>query len=110
MSIQSGKLRQSVTIEQPDGAEDAFGGPTNTFEAWKKNVRVGIVSVSGGEAFRGLKVDATTTHAVTMRWIDGLTTAMRFNWGGRLLNILQILEPDGRRREFNVTCKELTSG
>ena len=108
--MRAGKLRQRVTIEQPDGSEDAYGSPTNTFEAWKKNVQVGIVSVAGGEAFRGMKVDATTTHAVTMRWIDGLTTAMRFDWDGRKLEILQIMEPDGRRREFNVTCKELTSG
>ena len=109
--MRAGQLRHSVTIERPDGKEDDFGSSANTFEAWKKRVPVSIVSVSGGEAFRGLKVDATTTHAVTMRWIDGLTTAMRLNWDGRILNILQKLEPDnGRRHELGLTCRELTSG
>lgn len=104
--MRAGKLRARVTIEQPDGEVGAYNQSSRVFVAWKKNVPVEIAGVSGGESFRGVKVDATTTHIVHMRWIDGLTTEMRFDWDGRKLNILSILEPDVRRRELNVMCKE----
>ncbi len=105
--MRAGKLRARVTIEQPDGeVTEGYNSSSRVFVAWEKDVHVEILGVSGGETFRGVKVEATTTHLVHMRWIEGLTTLMRFDWGGRKLNILSILEPDVRRRELNVVCKE----
>ena len=108
-AIRSGELRQRVTIEQPDGEVGDYNQSNRKFETWRTDIPASIMSVSGGEAFRGLKVDATTTHAVKLRHLDGLTAAMRLDWGGRKLNILQILDPDGRRHTLDVMCKESTS-
>ena len=55
----------------------------------------------GGDAFL-----SQSTYRITIRWISGITTAMRVNWGGRLFNIANTNDIEGRNRVLELTCTE----
>ena len=109
-AIRPGSLRQRVNIEQPPTGRDGYNLPTGDWTNYKENVPASIEAVSGVESWRGLKVDALTTHAVEMRFDAGVTTGMRLDWDGRKLNIVSLLDRDGHRHSLQLMCKEITNG
>lgn len=108
--IRAGRLRRSVTIEQPPTALDGYQQPIGDWTPFATNVPCSIEGVSGAESWRGLKVDAVTTHAVEMRYLDGLKTTMRLDWNGQKLNIVSVLDRDGYKHSMHLMCKETTNG
>jgi SPP1 family predicted phage head-tail adaptor len=98
--MRSGRLRHVVTIEQPPSTPDGSGGVTGSWTPFDSNVPAAVEPVSGSEQFRADQVQFRRTHRVTVRYnpSEVPTTAMRVNFGGRLLYIVAILDPD----ELNV--------
>lgn len=68
--------------------------------------RAAIEDVSGGEGLKGQAVDADVTHIVRMRYRTGLSPAMRILHGDKTLEIVNILDRDGRHVELELQCKE----
>ena len=46
------------------------------------------------------------THRVTLRWRAGVTAAMRWREGDRVLDIRTVFDPDERRRALVCLCQE----
>ena len=111
MTIRAGLLRHRVTIQQgAEGTADAHGVPaitwTDVATVWAR-----IEPVSGLEQVRGMKLQAETTHLVTMRYRTSCTHDMRLKWtrdgttrylyfAGPPVNV------DERNRELLVQCRE----
>lgn len=84
-AFDAGRLDQQVTIEQLDAALDAHGHKTtwSTFATvWAQ-----VEAIGGREALVNKQIGAEVTHRVTLRFLTGLTAAMRIDWGGKKLDI-----------------------
>lgn len=44
-----------------------------------------------------------------LRYRDGIKQGMRVLFGGISYNIIQVSDPDGRRRELRLTCREVVA-
>ena len=100
------RLRQSVTLQAPTTPTD--GETTPTF-ATVGTFRAEVVNVRGGERNRRDQVEAIVTWRVTFRYGGTIGEDYRFNWNGKLLNILYShealdVEQRTRRRGRVVIC------
>lgn len=104
--IHAGTLRQRITLQEATDTQDAAGQPIRSWSNRLTGIPARVETVSGGEAVRGRQVLAETTTLLTIRYISGLTSAMRVVWGDRILGVLRVNDPTGERRELRIECKE----
>jgi SPP1 family predicted phage head-tail adaptor len=107
-SMRSGALRHIVTIEQPPTTSDGSGGVSGAWISFLANEPAAIEPISGGEQFRADQTQFRRTHRVTVRYNPSKvpTTDMRVNFGGRLLYIVAVLNPDELNVWFELQCEE----
>lgn len=104
-----GELDTQVTIQQTTGSRDAYGGQPTSWAAITggTNVWAKIEPLSGRESLIAQSNQATTTHRVTIRALDGITPRMRVVVGSRYLNIAA-LRPLGFDRQYvQLDCMEV---
>jgi SPP1 family predicted phage head-tail adaptor len=109
LPLNPGKLRDYLTVQREMSIANGYGedsplGFATVVEIWG-NVR----AMSGAEMER-----------VQQRWADArfrirtwfvpveIRRADSIRWGTRTLDILDVEDPDGLRRELLITCRELT--
>lgn len=103
--IAAGRLRDEVTIETPTRSQNTgTGAVTNTWSVYT-TTRAEVLSLAGSEGFEGDAAVARATYQVTIRYLAGVTAAMRILWEGQTLYILSVV-PDGRRREMVIQCTQ----
>jgi len=106
--MKAGRLRHLVIVERNDNPPtDDYGAPAppnwdNKFEErW-----CSIEPLSGDELIAAQHVVAGVTHRVRMRFLEGLTSAMRLRDGERIFNIARVLNVDERSVEHELFCRE----
>jgi SPP1 family predicted phage head-tail adaptor len=107
MSIAAGRLRESVTIQTPTEAQNSFGESEQTWTTFTLR-RCSIENVSSSESIRNQETVGAVTHRVRLRYVSGLTGAMRIKWDSRsdrILEISQVLERNNRE-EHELLCVE----
>ena len=79
-AIPSGKLRFFARIEQDSGTTRNSVGEVT--ESWSEFAAawMDIVKLSGGELVTAQQIKPNSTHQVTMRYQDGVTSDMRIKW------------------------------
>lgn len=106
--MQTGKLRSRVTIQYPDPAQDATNDPV---VAWVDlaTVWADIRPVGGQERLQRQadQVVAQVDQRVRIRYRDDVTVQMRVEFGTRFFDIEGVSDPDGRRRELRLDCREV---
>lgn len=65
-----------------------------------------IKPLRGREYHEGDKDQAVATHRITMRYIAGVTPAMRYVFEGRVFKIVSVLNVDERNNELLLECTE----
>lgn len=103
--IQSGELKNKLSIETLTITQDTRGTPVDTWTEFA-NVWGAIKPISGREYFDSQTENTETTHRVIIRFLSGLTTKMRINHGGRLFDIESIINPKEQNRELILMCIE----
>ena len=111
--MRAGLLVHRVTIEQKQVARDAtFGSEVITWVDFAADLPAKVTeSATEAEYLSGSLSAYARPTRVRLRYLDGVTTAMRVNWGGRLLAILgtaSVFE-DVRRVGLELSCKEWTT-
>lgn len=105
-----GKLRHLLEIVAPVVARHADGGfenrPLVVLRAWGS---VDPVDRSGDESLVAAATEAGATHVVTIRYAQGLTPKHEIRHGARVLGIVDIQDPTGRRRELRLLCREVVA-
>lgn len=101
-----GRMRHCVNVQQ-DTSDDGDGDPE--FTSYARDVPCNIVPVSGSETYRGRQLEATISHLIYMRRVDGLLPTMRLVEQGtsRQFNIIRVLDEDGRRTNMEVQASEV---
>jgi SPP1 family predicted phage head-tail adaptor len=105
ISINPGELRHLISIEQKTETRSPSGAITNDWTEFA-SVRAKVEPTTGRELFAGMEFAAQSDHIVTIRYLPGLTTAMRINFNGRYLDILNLSDIEERHRVIIMNCLE----
>ena len=100
-----GPKRHRVEIQARAVSRDEYGGIAATWET-VATVWGEVIELSGRELWQAAQVRPDLTSRVTIRYYEGLTPKHRLIVDGRTLNIESVINPDGRRREHQLLCKE----
>jgi SPP1 family predicted phage head-tail adaptor len=105
--MQAGKLRHRLTIQQDSGTtQDASGQTTSNWTEYK-TVWADIQPVSGLERNRANQMQAETSHLISIRYLDGVTTKMRGLFqSDRYFEFLSVLNVGERNIELQIQAKE----
>jgi SPP1 family predicted phage head-tail adaptor len=106
-----GERRDRVTLQSATVSQDAHGEPIPTWGnlATNPTVWASVQSKAAGERFisGGEQVQAAITHTVVLRYRTDVTVQMRVIFGSRTLYIENVIDPDGRRRDLVLMCREV---
>ncbi len=103
--IDPGRLRHSITIEQPPVTQDSTGGVYGDWTTFRA-VKAEVIPAGGSERDMGGGYQAQSGYVITMRYVSGVTTVMRVNFNGKRMNIDNINNVKERNRVLVLTCTE----
>lgn len=86
--MSAGKLRTVVEFQRGTETDDGAGDYSTTWAAiTDAPTRGAVKSMSGGERYAAQRVDATSTHKLTVRYFADITEKDRVQIGSRFYNI-----------------------
>jgi SPP1 family predicted phage head-tail adaptor len=100
-----GHLRDQVHLQQPLEVDDGSGGVTTSWMS-VASVWATITPRSQREASVAGHLDGIVTHRVRLRHREDLRGGWRIVKGTRILRVLVVSDPDGRRRFVECLCEE----
>ena len=107
--MHGGQLRHKAQFQRATDTKDDYGGTTQTWKTYG-NGWIGYEVEYGGESGTGAKREATQSLKVKARFLDGVVPTDRLKLSNRVLEILHVADPDGRRRELMMICREVLNG
>lgn len=103
--LSAGRMRDRVTLRKWTPTNDASWGPqpgwTDSATFWAS-----VETVAATEKFAQQGVQTQVSHRVRLRHRADVTSKDRLVYRGRVLDILGIHDPDGRKRELLIEAKE----
>jgi len=93
MALAAGDMWTRITIEQPTSTANAVGEPVLSWSTYA-TVWAAVDSLSSRETERFAETVGFMTHRIRIRYLSGLTSAMRIIYRSRTLEIGQIIERD----------------
>ena len=111
MTQQIGNMRARITWQAATVSQDAAGEPIKTWAnlASVPTVWANVQSRAAGERFisGGEQVQSAISHTVRIRYRTDLTVQMRGVWGSKYLYVENIVDPDGRKSDLVLICREV---
>lgn len=108
--IDAGKLRQRITIQQPnDTTQNTFGEVVLTDDSnWTTvdTLWAEIETLTGRELYAAQRIAAEATHKVTLRYYPGIIPKQRVLFGTRIFDVNAVLNIEERNIELHLLCKE----
>jgi SPP1 family predicted phage head-tail adaptor len=103
----AGRYKQRITIQDPARLKNSTGEVESVWtehsSRWAE-----VRELSGSERYIDPVVMETASHQVKMRYEPGITQDMRILYDGKTLDIRSIIDPDERKRELVLICRETT--
>ena len=108
MTISAGELNCYVTLQYATITRDSYGAETQTWTNGS-SVWANIKPLQGREYYsdRANKVNAETTHKITIRYRTDVNPRMRIKYGNRLFEIESIINPDEGKYALIFMCQEV---
>lgn len=106
MTVRAGEYRNYITIQTLATTQGSDGSST---EAWTTQISLWakIHPISGREYYSAQQTQAELTHNIYARYTPGVAPEDRVSWGGRIFNILEVVNVDERGEEMILRVKEL---
>lgn len=105
LSIDPGRFRTELVLEQVGDTSDGMGGEVETWSA-VATVFAGLEPVAARSVFGADQTLETVTHLVTLRQEEDVRSGMRFTRGARVFDILTVYDPDETGRYFLCETRE----
>ena len=109
--IRSGEYKTRARIQKSTITRDAEGGEIRTWSTFK-TVWCKVTPSEAKEFVSNLRQESQIEHKVEMRWVRGVTAAMRLKirdkatGGDRMLNIGGVMDEGDRHEKLTLSCKE----
>jgi SPP1 family predicted phage head-tail adaptor len=96
-------------LQQKQNIKDSEGFVT---EIWADvaTVWAAVEPIRGREYFQAAAVNAENTVRFRIRYRPGIMPNMRALYNGRTFNIQSVIDVNGRHREIQLMCLEVTAG
>lgn len=105
--MNAGELKHQISIQQSTvGHGSDYGGPTETW-ATIATIPASKAHKTSREFYAAQKISAEITDLFMIRFRYGVTAKMRLIHDGKTYDIVGAPDPDGRRREIHLFCKEI---
>ena len=104
--MKNGDLRHKVTIQQSLPDRDSYGTEVPRWSDFA-TVWAEVKDISGREYTAMQQAISNVSVRVRIRYLDGVVPTMRVIYGARTLEIVSVLDPDGRRIELHLMCQEI---
>jgi SPP1 family predicted phage head-tail adaptor len=101
----AGKMRFRVVIEQRSTKQDASGEPLLEWDLFASR-RAAKVSTTGSEQFAAQQQFGRVPTVFALRYLDGVLPSMRLREGGKVYEIISVVDPDGRKTDLTITTLE----
>jgi SPP1 family predicted phage head-tail adaptor len=102
-TVAAGRLEQRVTLQQRVAGVNALGQASNSW-ASMLDVWAAVEPLRGREFFAAGQTQSEVTTRITIRWRQGVTSAMRVVWRGQPFDIIAVVEPEGQRQTLELMC------
>ncbi len=105
--MRAGKLRHRIRIQRMTITHDELGDEKPTWTPLT-SCRANVQMMRGDETFRTARMQegATVTHRIVMRYRGDVRPDDRILYGDRILDILNVGDPDGRCRTLLIKAQE----
>jgi SPP1 family predicted phage head-tail adaptor len=99
------KMSHRITLETVTQSPDGQGGFNESWDAFT-SVWASIEPVKAYEKFQAAQMQTPISHKIIIRYLEGLTNNHRINFGGRILEIKEILNVDESNSFMKITALE----
>ena len=93
--INSGQMRERVTIQSPEKSQNPFGEATISWQT-EAEVWASVQGLSSREILMAQQMDAIVTHKIRIRFYPGITHSHRIVWRDRIMEIVSVVERETR--------------
>jgi SPP1 family predicted phage head-tail adaptor len=104
--IYAGKLRFTLTIEEPSTQRDDAGQPLDEWTTFATR-RGAIDRKPGAELVAAAARIAKVPTFFRLRYLGGVVPGMRLREGARTYDVKSAVDPDGLKRELVIIADEL---
>jgi SPP1 family predicted phage head-tail adaptor len=105
--MKAGDLRLRGVLQVKTVTVNAIGGETITYSSRFTSIPASRKNTGGREFYAIQQKHAEMTDLFTIRFRNAVDTTMRWICDGRTYDILAAADPDGRKRELNLVCREV---
>lgn len=103
--MRAGDLRNPVVIQQYSDTPDSYGSGTRSWSTYK-SCWAAMWPQKGDEQVLDGQMVSVARYIFRIRYISGITTAMRILYNSRVFEILNVRNKDERNRTMDLLCKE----
>ena len=105
--MKAGTLRHLLTIEY-QRSDQGETGEVHADPKWYRFAKVWgrVAPLTGRELFNAQQVQPDVNTKIELRYLSGLTSAMRVNYDGRIIHIASVLDIEERHAEMHLMCIE----
>jgi len=107
--MEIGELRHRIILQNPTTSINENGFEVETWED-VETVWAAVSNLHGGEYFAAAAVQAENTVKFTIRYIEGLDSAMRILFLGKCYNITAIDNIKYKNRYIEIKALEVMAG
>ncbi len=100
-----GSLRNLVIIEEYVETVSSYGGTVKTWSEYGR-AWAAINALRGDEKYISAEKQATSTHQMTIRFLDGVNPKMRVVFGTRIFEIVSVINPGEWDKRMNLIVTE----
>jgi SPP1 family predicted phage head-tail adaptor len=101
MGIRIPNLPYRARVQERTTTDDGSGGNVTT---WRDTALLWCnISSTGGREFQAAqRLNAEITHFIVTRYHPSLSPRNRFVCSGKSYNVVQVMDPDGRREQLHI--------
>ncbi|MDH2435598.1 phage head closure protein [Pokkaliibacter sp. MBI-7] len=104
--MRAGKLRHRITLLRGVKVHNRTGEEVTEWQPVTTR-RASVIAVSGSESDADQGTVAHIVYDVLLRYLDGVTSDMRLQTGGKTLEITTAYDPTGKRAQLRILAKEV---
>lgn len=105
----SGNFNNLITIETPTESNRTKSNNVTTSWSTYAQPYARVTPIGGRERREADRPMADVSHEIECRYVSGVTTKMRVNWDSRIFNILSTINPDERKINLILQCREVVA-
>ena len=98
-------MRDRITFQKWFKTTDARFGEAGEWIP-VATVWANVTPLDGLEQVNAQAVQSQISHSIKMRYVEWADPKYQIIYRGRLLDIVSVIDPDGRRRTLEIECRE----